>query len=737
MAIPDLLGKLKGKGEEIPQTFLALVVTDELVQSAVWQITQGTPEITALGTPVEWNGETGTTTELISAADATVSSALDGLSVEPNEVVVGVEPSWVDAQGILGSKRNLLKAICKELALKAIGLVVLTDSTLHYLKKEEGTPTTCILVNVGLRHISLLLVQLGRIEATELISRSEDIVEDVASGISHFPQLDHLPSRIIVQSSLQNPSDVVQSLLTFDWQKKFNFLHIPKIESLPRDTAIRSLILAGGAAVAQEIGSTVADLNSEESPVSPEPIDSPSSPVEASGEGVAEPAEDSSEGVAPTPLLTASDVGFSLGDTDPVSSEPIISPPPPPSRKLPTLQLPHLSLPQFSLPRVHFSRLPLILGGLILLVLVGLFTFLFYLLPQAKITLFLTPTPLEESLPLTLSSTITSPDSASSLIPATVSTETLTSTQTIPTTGNSTIGDPARGTVTIYNRTTLVKTFPKGTVLTSNSLKFTLDQDTTIASKSAGTDYVDIPGKASAAITAATFGTAGNLGSGSEFVVASFSKDTYIAKNEQALAGGTSQDVQVVGKEDSSSLTKTLTDTIIQDARASLESRREPGFSYYVLTSSPKTVQSDFSAKIGEVANSLTGTLELELSILRYANSDVENLISSRLSEAIPPGYSRLDSSPSISLTDVTETKDGEVSATAKITVLLLPTLDQASLINSLRGKSLAQSISILQTLPGYADAQITVTPHFLPPRLKLLPRNPKHIELLITPAAN
>ncbi|KKU60539.1 MAG: hypothetical protein UX84_C0025G0001, partial [Microgenomates group bacterium GW2011_GWD1_47_13] len=251
MAIPDLLGKLKGKGEEIPQTFLALVVTDELVQSAVWQITQGTPEITALGTPVEWNGETGTTTELISAADATVSSALDGLSVEPNEVVVGVEPSWVDAQGILGSKRNLLKAICKELALKAIGLVVLTDSTLHYLKKEEGTPTTCILVNVGLRHISLLLVQLGRIEATELISRSEDIVEDVASGISHFPQLDHLPSRIIVQSSLQNPSDVVQSLLTFDWQKKFNFLHIPKIESLPRDTAIRSLILAGGAAVAQ------------------------------------------------------------------------------------------------------------------------------------------------------------------------------------------------------------------------------------------------------------------------------------------------------------------------------------------------------------------------------------------------------------------------------------------------------------------------------------------------------
>ena len=84
MELGNFLDKLKGKEKEEPKQFLALVLTDEVVQAAVWSVVEEKTEIIALGTPVEWDGDTGTTSELITAVDATISNAFVGLSEEPN-----------------------------------------------------------------------------------------------------------------------------------------------------------------------------------------------------------------------------------------------------------------------------------------------------------------------------------------------------------------------------------------------------------------------------------------------------------------------------------------------------------------------------------------------------------------------------------------------------------------------------------------------------------------------------
>ena len=96
MELGNFLGKLKGEKKVEPKKFLALVLTDEVVQSAVWQVQNENTEIVAVGTPVEWDGDTGTTTELVTAVDATISSAIEGLDVDPSEVILGDPHTWND-----------------------------------------------------------------------------------------------------------------------------------------------------------------------------------------------------------------------------------------------------------------------------------------------------------------------------------------------------------------------------------------------------------------------------------------------------------------------------------------------------------------------------------------------------------------------------------------------------------------------------------------------------------------
>jgi hypothetical protein len=121
MELGNFLGKLKGENKEEPQKFLALVLTDEVVQAAVWHVVNEKTEIIATGTPVEWDGDTGTTNELITSVDATISSAVEGLSDEPSSVILGIPHSWTDKDGILGVKREFISKIRKELDLQSVG----------------------------------------------------------------------------------------------------------------------------------------------------------------------------------------------------------------------------------------------------------------------------------------------------------------------------------------------------------------------------------------------------------------------------------------------------------------------------------------------------------------------------------------------------------------------------------------------------------------------------------------
>ncbi len=733
MELGNFLGKLKGQDKPVAKKFLALVLTDEIVQASVWSVVDEQTEIVAIGTPVEWDGDTGTTTELVTAVDATISSAVEGLEDEPSEVILGVPHSWTDKNGILGVKKEFIGKIRKELELQAIGYVVITDSVLSYLKMQEGTPTTSILIQVSRDELTLVLVRLGRIEAIETIGRSDDVVEDVTEGIARFKASDNLPSRIILFNSMHDLDDIIQNLLSVNWQTQFNFLHMPKIESLAKDVAIRALSVAGGSEVAKSLGITLAPHQVkaviEEDVITGSDLEGSVQPE--SSEGRSDP-----EGETEDPdLLSAEEIGFTgaeVGEEVEVEVKPVIVKKP---MTMPSIKLPKISLPHFKLNLSGIGRHWWMIGGGV--VALGLLLFyLVWLMPHAVVTVSVIPKTLDQDVDITLSTTDADINFADRIVPAVIDTVSESGEKMLETTGKKIIGDPAVGEVTIYNRTSSVKSFTKGTTLASGSLKFTLDSDVTVASKSAGSDYVDVPGKANVAITAAAIGTDSNLASGTEFTLQNFGKDSYVAKNDSPLKGGTSEEVQVVSKEDQSGLVKDLTAEILEKLKNTALDGSVAGTGVYLIEDSADVEDVTYSAKVGETAKSLTASLTIKATLLKYQTEDVTTLVNSAIDQAVPQGFVRsvLPSTVELEASDVSE-DETSVEGTAKVKVALLPVVDQSRLLSLIKGKSARELEDILsQAIPGYQSTLVQITPAALPAKLKSIPQNVNNIKLTISP---
>lgn len=752
MALGNFLDKLKGNNTDAPKLYLALVLTDHLVQSAVWKVIAGKTEIVSLGTPVEWDGEVATTNELIQAVDATISSATEGVEPEPTEIILGLANSWATETGIKGSKKDLIRSICKELVLKPLGYVVLSNCLVRYLKMQEGAPPTSILIQVDQREVSLSLVRLGRIESSITVPASQNISSDVAEGIASFPTTDNLPSRFVVVSGMENTSELVQSLTAYDWQESFSFLHTPKIEALPKDVEVHATAVAGGSEVAAALGFSL------EEPVA-DPVGE-SLPAQAGHASFA--TQESIPAVTPT-VLSADAVGFGpvtlesltppvivedisteqieldepiTTEQDEVGNNEIEEAKPAPAKT--SLKLPPIALPKFKLPTFPnfgaLTRLPIVIIGIVLAALASAGYGYLYFVPKAIVSLQIMTKPIEEIVDLTLSVDAPEIDMSSKTIPAKHSIQSISGNYSVPVSGAKTIGDPSRGEVTLYNRTSLPKTFLKGTTLNSGNIKFTLESDVTIASKSAGVDYVDVPGKASVKVTASSFGADGNLKSGSEFTLASFTKDSFVGKNDEALSGGNSKDIAVVSATDKATLVKELTAQLITTLKQNLATSSSSNEEYFILDSDLKTTSEEYSAKVGEEASSLSGKLALDVGVLTYDTQDIQTLLSETILNSIPTGYIKSDLPPAIELMSSKVEDNDRVKVQVKLSVYLLPNVDIGNLQKMLKGKRSSAGASLLSSLPNVTGSKISITPLSLPPRLAFLPLNPKNITFQLIP---
>jgi hypothetical protein len=432
----------KSRPRERQDFFYALEISHEVVKSAIWGVYNSRSQALSIGSNALWDDKTADS--LIQACDQSLSDASVRLDpsgkIQPEKLILGLPQDWVTDGRIEASRQQLIKNLTQKFSLTAIGYVLIPDAIVRFLHHQEGMSPTAILLGFRKSILELTLVRLGRIDATHIVKRSSNPVDDVIEGLSRFSHIDMFPSRMLLYDSGLDLEEVKQRLLSHPWQSpqtRLPFLHFPKIDVLPTDFTIRALALAGGTEVALSLGL----ISQESPPSSPAPLASSGTPVTTSPEDL---------GFFPQ--------GTSFSPpTEDTSALPETSPPSVPKK--------HFSLPRFpqlkfkpkvisgiSFPKLKISKSPFLFVVILLATLLGLFAAYWYL-PRSTVTLTVTPRTLSHNLEILADTQSTAVDLSKFSLPAHFLEVNISAESTSPTTGTQLIGDSAVGSVFIINGT--------------------------------------------------------------------------------------------------------------------------------------------------------------------------------------------------------------------------------------------------------------------------------------------
>ncbi|PIU02172.1 hypothetical protein COT66_01840 [Candidatus Shapirobacteria bacterium CG09_land_8_20_14_0_10_49_15] len=708
MEVKTILEKIRrSKTAEKKECFWALQIGFGLVKSAIWAVQQGLVTVLAKGETKFFQ----TDEELLAAIDESFAAAVDKLGAqqvfaEPNRVVLGLPRDWVKEGKIVAAKTKLLKLISKQLFLDLAGFVVFEEAVVFRLKSHEGVPPSAILVYLEKQKIRVDLVNLGKSLGSETVVRSDDLPSDLIEALSRIRYEGIFPARILLYGMPGELDAAKQALEAFNWQGVAgdqasgipNFVHLPKTEALETDFDIQAIALAGGREIAQATGikEVSADL-----------LLPPEAPLVQATLVAADQAEK---------------MGF-VKDQD-IIQQTLVEPKEPIAVR-PKFCLPRLKLPRFALPKASW----LLIAVVIFLVLGGGLTTAFWYLPKAQVTIFLTPQVLEKEFMVRLDPSLSKADKKNLALPAEEIKLVEEGQKTAPTTGTKLIGEPAKGKVTIYNGTTQAKTFLAGAEITSTSgLVFTLDEAVTVASQS-GTAADPTPGQSEVNVTAAKIGTEANLAADTEFGLANFSRSDYVAKNKQALGGGTSREVQIVAKSDQEGLAADLEIEFGKDVLAKLADKLDSSQKIVEETLTSKLASQQFDHDVGEEAETVSLTAKMTFTVLAFSEADFKDLIMDEIRDAIPDGFEYKPEEDAMSFELDKVTKKGEALFTVNFKTRLLPIFAREQIQKNLAGKKLPFGEAYLHNLAHIDSFEVVYQPQALA-FLKMFPRWERNISI-------
>jgi hypothetical protein len=699
MKLPAALGNLFGQKQETREVFASLLLDVEYTAAALWEMDdRGVPQIIATATGVI---AADTWEDRLNAIDDALAMAEDKAgTTEYSKTVLGLPMGYLTESGeITADVRAHIKEITRELELKPIGFVSIHQALMYKLKKDEGVPPSVIFLGISQQNVSLSLYKVGALSGQKTIGYSGDIAIQVEELLKQFKDLEVLPARILLYGhDGKDLGQVKSDLLKYPWTTRVNFLHFPKIEIITPEEVVGAISLAGASELANEMNPSFAEATEGKEEVSEVAAEAEAEEIEE-GEDIA--AEEEPNVVVVDPLR----FGFRknvdvLEETE--KPAPVVGPVA--QRKPFKLNIPQIDVTALIARFRAGGILPVIgvaAGAIILAV------FLYWALPHATVTVLESPKSINDSEQITIDPTATVVDAQNKIIPGAKQTLSVSEDKTIAVTGKKNIGDPAKGSVTLYNKILSGQSLSKGTVLTAGSLEFTLDSDTTIASASedlGGRTY----GKVSAAITASQIGANSNMPVNTTFTVKGFSSDEMTANNQAALAGGTSKEVSVVSRADYDALVAAAQKDLVDQAKQGLTASVSGAAKLIGDTITTTVTQKTFAQELDQQASQLSGKVTVTVSGISYSDDDIKTLLKAFIAKDIPQGFTLSESRTEVSLTTVVVKKDGTITATATIKTDAVPTIDIAAIQKNLAGKKIADAEKYLRAMPGIAGMEVS-----------------------------
>jgi Baseplate J-like protein len=543
MKLPTALGSLFGKKQENKEVFASILLDVDYVAAALWEMGEkGIPHILATSTESvaadTWEDRLNATDDALARVENKAGTT------DYAKTVLGLPHTYLTESGEITTEiRAHIKEVTKELELEPIGFVSIHQVLMYNLKKEEGVPPSVIFLGISHHAVSLSLYKVGALTGQKTIAYSGDIAIQVEELLKQFKDLEVLPARILLYGhDGKDLNDVKSDLLKYPWTTRVNFLHFPKIEIVTPEEVVSAISLAGASELASEMKPSFADdlpageagaTEGKEETVEAEEIEE--------GEDIAREEEPNVVVVEPSHFGFKKNVDVLEETVQPVQAASSTVP-----KKRFSMKLPTVNFAAF-ITRFRAGGVIAIIGVVAVLFLIG--WFIYWTVPHATVTVLESPKSINDSQQITIDPTATVVDAQNKIIPGSKQEQSVSEDKTIAVTGKKNVGDPAKGSVTIYNKTLSGKSLPKGTVLTAGSLEFTLDGDISVASASedlGGRTY----GKANVAITASQIGANSNMAAATTFTLKGFSGDDMTANNPQAFTGGTSREVTVVTRAD-------------------------------------------------------------------------------------------------------------------------------------------------------------------------------------------
>ncbi len=546
---------------------------------------------------------------------------------------------------------DVLKNVLVENNLESLGYVKIDDSLVAVLQEQERTPLNAVMVEVDASSVFMSVYKGGKQIYSQLKAKSARCVADVEAIIAEMPKNIMLPAKMFLYDtpSVENES---HEILTHAWNSP-QFIQLPHV-SVVKPTEIKSAIMHG---LSQELFTSI-DVSTRVASGTPEATIAAPVIEDMTTRVSTQSAESNVTASKPLSSTSAQVVeGFVIGGDvrtdslpsstqdsydryeekyeEPVheeaSEEPLKQARNSNTESWKTKGTMLLSAMKMKMVSMRGSFMPMLIGGLVLILILAGVGGLLYYGHSAHVTVLYAPEEIEKTI------------SISDEIKLSEITETVSAQAKTSTTGTDDVGERAKGTLTIYNADEKSKTFEKGTkVRTSDGLEYILDKNVTVegAKKTVTSDENILTSTAKAQVTATAddIGSKYNIKKEVKLSLEGFTSTTYFAKSETAFEGGSSKQIQTVDADDYAVLDKKITSDI-QSNIQKLVSKSHPGQGVVKDLTEIDTSGQTYSNEIGEEADEVSSQVKAKVTLLALTDAQVKKVLLEKLRKDIPDGY--------------------------------------------------------------------------------------------------
>jgi len=366
----------------------------------------------------------------------------------------------------------------------------------------------------------------------------------------------------------------------------------------------------------------------------------------------------------------------------------------------------------------------------------GAGAYVFYYLPRGTVTLYVAERVLERSLTVRVDPAQAAVDLENKTVPGQQVTVEFEETQTFSATGTKTVGDKATGTVEIRNFTETQLQLPAGTVLTAGggSLSYTLVQSVAVPAATETlpdeTTRVFEAGIAEALVEASEIGETHNLPLGTTFRVSEYQVKDVSAVSATTISGGSTREETVVTQTDQNTAQEQLRVKVFAQAKDRLKEQVPDGYSFSEDSINNSTNFAQFSQAIDAEADKFDLTLKTQSSVIAYRLDDLKTLLQQDIGANIPDGF-ELSEENMVVKVEQAEMVDGKLQVKAKISALVVPTLDLGMIGDRLVSKTPIEGESILRGIEQIQGYDVRLWPA-LPDPVKRFPHIRERLELKV-----